>query len=278
MQVQDPAPGNGARGSADARRADLPPPPGPPPPRPAGDYSRPGTGEYARVSTAAPDYGPPSRPGGLGLGGEGLRLEPPAPAPRRRLPELVLGIFLVAGCALAAVLLAVAGRERTPALALAGDLHRGDVLSEDDLDTVYIGSDSQLAFLDPDQASDIVGQAALSELPAGTLVIPEQFAHPDTVLAAGDASIGLALDEGQLPSLNLAPGDQVKVVAGNGTGQGAAQVVADGATVESVTEIQDEPGAQARWRVALRLSENDATNLAMALASNAQIQLVMVER
>jgi hypothetical protein len=285
MQARDPVPGNGARGSGEVPRVDIPGPhragPGQPAPAPvaaATDYSpRPGpsgpsSGEYPRVS----DYPLPPRPGGPG--GEGLRLEPPSGAPRRRLPELVLGIFLVAGCALAAVLLAAAGRDRTPALALVGDVQRGDVISDGDLNTIYIGTDPGLAYLDPDDAGQVIGRAALANLPAGTLITADQFAHPDSVLSSGDAAIGLALEAGQLPSLSLAPGDRVKVVAGGAAGSQDQPLVIESATVESVTEIQGEAGQQARWRVSLRLSENDATNLAMALASNAQIQLVMVER
>lgn len=274
MQVRDTGPGNGAHGSGDGPRVDLPPPPSQVPPghyrMTASDYPRPSSSDYVRPS----DHPLPPR------SSDGLRLEPPTAAPRRRLPELVLGIFLVAGCALAAVLLAAAGRERTPALALATDVERGEIIDAGDLNTIYIGSDADVAFVDPDDVDLIVDRAALSSLSAGTLVTPEQFADPEAITSSGDATIGLALEAGQLPSLHLAPGDTVVVVAGGGAAgsQDAPQVVADAATVESVSEIQDNSGQQSRWWVSLRLSENDATNLAMANASNARVQLVMVER
>lgn len=263
MQVRDTAPGNGARAGGDGQghAVTTAQPPAPPPPPPG--YR---TGDYPRL-------------GGSGSGDSGLRLEPPSAAPRRRLPELVLGIFLVAGCALAAVLLAAAGRERTPALALKGDIDRGHVLSEDDLQTIYIGADADVAHVSPDDEADLVGRAALSNLPDGALLTLDQFADPDAVLQSGDAKIGLSLEPGQLPSLDLAPGDRVLVVAGSGTGVGSGEepdVVASNVTVESVRQIKDTSGQQERWWVSLRMSESDATNVAMAKASNAGIQLVMV--
>ncbi|HEY3139701.1 MAG TPA: SAF domain-containing protein [Acidimicrobiales bacterium] len=254
MQVRDTAPGNGARTGVGET---------------SGEYPR---VDYPRPMSAMPGMAP-------GMSGDSLRLEPPSAAPRRRLPELVLGIFLVAGCALAAVLLAVAGRERTAALALANDVQRGQVITDVDLQTVYIGSDSSLAYLDPDSADAIVNQVALSDLPQGTLITQEQFIDPEAVTQAGEATIGLDLEAGQLPSLRLAPGDRVTIVAGGGAGGLAeSNVVADAATVQSVTELEDNAGRRSHWWVSLRMSENDATAVAMANAGNARIQLVKVER
>jgi hypothetical protein len=193
---------------------------------------------------------------------------------------LVLGIFLVAGCALAAVLLAAAGRERTAALALTGGVERGHVMTEDDLQTIYIGSDSDIAYVSPDDQATIVGRTALADLPDGAVITEGQFADPAAVLNAGDAKIGLSMEAGQLPSLQLAPGDRVLVVANDaGPGGGAGEepdVVAENVTIESVRQIRDATGQQERWWVSLRMSEDDATKVAMAKASNAGIQLVMV--
>lgn len=269
MQVRDTGSGNGARTvDPTAGRADLPPPPAAGPTQVHAQHRAPTTGEYP-LASAGRSMGDPG----------GLRLEPPSAAPRRRLPELVLGIFLVAGCALAAVLLAAAGRERTPALALADNIQRGDIIDESDLNTIYIGSDSDLAYVSPADMDLLVNHAARSDLPAGALVTPDQFVDPAAVLGPGQATIGLSLESGQLPSLNLAPGDRVTVVAGGGTASAnQAEIVADGATVESVTEISDQAGQQPRWWVSLVTSEAEATALAMANANNARVQLVMVER
>lgn len=209
---------------------------------------------------------------------EQLRVEPPATGSRRRIPELVLGVLLVAGCALAAVLLSISGRERIPALALAHDIERGHVITPDDLRTVYVGSDTDLALLRAGAEAELVGRAALSNMPAGTLVTQDQFAIPAQVLDAGDGTVGLALEVGQLPSMHLAPGDTVTVVAGGATAAERPEVVAEAAEVVQVEQIQDAAGQPARWWVSLRTSESDATELAIATAGDVPVSLVLVER
>src|ERR671919_1878828 len=107
-----------------------------------------------------------------------LRLEPPATGRRRRTPELVVGILLVAGWILGTVLLVTAGRDRTPVLALRGDVARGEVITAADLSTAYLGSDASVAHLDEGEADRVVGRAALTDLAAGPGGTPAQFSAP----------------------------------------------------------------------------------------------------
>jgi hypothetical protein len=207
---------------------------------------------------------------------DGLRVEPPLSTGRRRLPELVLGIFLVAGCALGAVLLAASGRERTPALALRADVSRGAVLSPDDLETVYVGSDQPIAYLQPGDDEQVVGRAALTDLKGGTLVTADQFAPQTDVLGAGDGAVGLALEAHEMPSVGLAPGDLVTVIAEDPTGGTA--VAATAAQVVAIDELTASAGEAERWWVTLRSSEGDAIDLGLATAGDAPVQLVLVGR
>jgi hypothetical protein len=207
---------------------------------------------------------------------DALRLEPPATAGRRRLPELMLGIFLVAGCALGAVLLAQSGRERTPVLALATDVSRGQVVGDADLKTVYVGADSHIAYLGSKHKDEVIGRAALTDLAAGTLVTGDQFAPEPQVLASGDGAVGLALEAPEMPSVGLVPGDLVTVVAQSG--DGAAQVAADAAQVIAVQKLNDSGGQPERWWVTLRSTENDAVSLAEATAGDQPVQVVLVRR
>jgi hypothetical protein len=213
----------------------------------------------------------------LGPGGaDGLRVEPPLTTSRRRLPELVLGIFLVAGCALGAVLLAASGRERTPALALRHDVSRGDVVTADDLETVYVGSDSTIAFLRSGDDEQVVGRAALTDLRAGSLVTAEQFAPQTDVLSAGDGAVGLVLEASEMPSVGLVPGDLVTVIAGDPSG--GSQVASTAAQVVSIDELTASAGEAERWAVTLRSSENDSVDLGLATVGDAPVQLVLVRR
>jgi Flp pilus assembly protein CpaB len=214
----------------------------------------------------------------LGPGGpDGLRVEPPLSSGRRRLPELVLGIFLVAGCALGAVLLAASGRERTPALALSHDVSRGEVLSPEDVKTVYVGSDSPIAFLRDGDDDQVLGRAALTDMKSGTLVTPGQFAPPTEVLGQGDGAVGLAVEASEMPSVGLVPGDLVTVISQEPT-SGAGAVAVEAAQVVAVEELDASAGESARWWVTLRSTENDAETLAIATVGDAPVQIILVRR
>jgi hypothetical protein len=232
----------------------------------------------------APPPGANRPPGGLsGLGGlagaaGGLRVEPPDASGRRRVPELVLGIFLVAGCALGAVLIAAAGRERTPVLTLTGDVERGHVLTEDDLKVVYLGSDSPVAYVRDGDEEELLGLAALTDLGAGTILTKRQFADPQQISGDGDGVVGFELEIGQLPTRNLTTGDLVNVIAGEGLTGDSPEVVAEAAVVVEVEKIEETAGRSERWWVSVKASEDDADTLAMATVGNNPVQLVQVRR
>jgi hypothetical protein len=212
----------------------------------------------------------------------GVGVEPPVSRRRRRLPELVVGVLLVAVFALAALVLATSGRERSPVLVLTGDVSRGEVIDESHLSTVHVGSDSALTAVAEDDASSVVGRAALTDLSAGTLVTREQLGEPVEVLDRGAGVVGLSLEAGQLPSLDLAPGDRVSVVAGAsvGGGEDAAGVVIEAGEVVSFERVgdPDQPGVQLRWWVAVRAAEGAATEAAAVAASGTDVHLVLVSR
>jgi Flp pilus assembly protein CpaB len=206
-----------------------------------------------------------------------MRLEPPLTSGRRRLPELVLGIFLVAGCALGAVLLAASGRERTPALVLGNDVARGDVIAADDLKTVYVGSDSTIAYLRSSEDDQVLGRVAVTDMKAGTILTAEQFAAPTEVLAIGDGAVGLAVEASEMPSVGLVPGDQVDVIALDET-SGTGQVAVDNAQVVAIEELSAAAGESNRWWVTIRSGKDDAVNLAVATVGDAPVQIVLVGR
>lgn len=190
----------------------------------------------------------------------------------------MLGVFLVAGCALGAVLIAAAGRERTPVLTLAGDIERGHVLTEADLKTVYVGSDSAIAYVRDGDEADVLGQAALSDLGAGTILTTRQFADPAQVAQAGDAVVGFDLELSELPTRNLATGDLVTVVAGEGVSGAEAAVVAEELVVVEVEKMPESAGQSERWWVSVMASKSDAADLAKATVGDNPVQLIQVRR
>ena len=212
-----------------------------------------------------------------GNGAGQFRVEPP-PGRRARLPELVVGAALMVGFALAAVLWHMSMTVKDPALALAAPVARGEVVDAADLRVVYVASDDPIARLGQEEAGDIVGRAALSDLPAGALLTRGSVA-PRLSVGPGEALVGLALDPGQVPATRLSPGDLVNVIAGPSEGGTApldgraTAVLASRAAVYLVEDLRTE----GRRFVSVKLPESDANRVAAA-AERGPVRLVLVGR
>lgn len=207
-----------------------------------------------------------------------LRVEPP-PGRRTRIPELVVGVALMVGFALAAVLWHMSTTDKQAALALGGPVSRGHVIEASDLRVVYLASDDPIAHLGRSDGAAVIGRVALSDLPAGTLLNRGSVA-PRVTIGADEGVVGLALDPGQVPATELLPGDLVNVIAGLAEGAGGAQtfggqtsVLASRAAVYAVGDL----GTQGRRFVSVKLAEADANRVAAA-AERGPVRLVLVSR
>lgn len=216
---------------------------------------------------------------GNGSGPGQLRVEPP-PGRRARLPELVVGMALMVGFALAAVLWHMSTTDRQAALALAGPVSRGDVIKASDLRVVYLSSDAHIARLGKGEAAVVVGRTALSDLPAGTMITRGSVA-PALRVGPGEGLVGLSLEPGQVPASNLLPGDVVNVVGGpTEAAAGAVQAEGGGTAVlarRAVVYAVDAVGAQGRRFVSVKLPEAEANRLAAAV-ERGPVRLVLVAR
>lgn len=206
-----------------------------------------------------------------------LRVEPPS-GRRARVPELVVGVALMVGFALAAVLWHMSSTEKQAALALAGPVSRGHVLEASDLRVVYLSSDDRIAHLRGSAASTVVGRVVLTDLPAGTL-LTEGSVAPRVTIGVNEGVVGLALEPGQVPSAGLLPGDLVNVIAGPAEAAGPAATTVGGqtsvlATRAAVYAVGD-LGTQGRRFVSVKLAEGDANRVAAA-AERGPVRLVLV--
>jgi hypothetical protein len=197
------------------------------------------------------------------------RPDPPEPAVRRvRVPQLALGVVLAGLAALGFVLFNAASVQRTPVLALAADVQRGQVLEVEDLQVVHVGTDDVLALTPADRSELLVGRAAITDLAAGTLLTTDQVAAGST-LTPGAGVVGLALAPGQYPTPRLAIGDLVSVVE-----------VSDelAILVEAAEVVGIEPvGTQGQRFISLQSAEADATAVAQAAATG-EVRLVLIAR
>ena len=140
------------------------------------------------------------------------RRSPRALAPARpsiRVPELLLGVLLVAGCALAAVIWQQSASTTREALVFARDVTRGEVLGPADFAAAHVRATGArlLPFKDADR---LVGRVAAADLSALTPVT-DDLAVETVPLGADESLVGRRLALGQFPS-GLKSGDHVVVV------------------------------------------------------------------
>lgn len=211
-------------------------------------------------------------------GTRALRETPAVDPPRRRrarIPEVAIGLLLMVGFSLVAVLWHMNTTRREPALALAVDVQRGEEIGAGDLRVVYLASDDPIAHLPESAERDLVGRTAVANLEQGTLLTRSQLvARP--VLEPDEGVVGLALDPGQFPAIGLVPGDHVNVVSATPLAEGAAPGGADGAlapntSVYAIEELETE----GRQFISLRMPEADANRVASA-AELGPVRLVLV--
>ncbi len=199
-----------------------------------------------------------------------------APARRRSLPWLMLGVLLVAGCALAFAVTSLRLSGRQPVLALARSVPAGHVLTSGDLQVVNVAADSNLALIPASSESSVLGQPAALPLVAGSLLTTAEVGT-DRIPPAGWAVVGVALKAGQYPP-EVSPGDRVMIVttAGTGTTGGTGPIGTAPPTTATVVGVQVAPvDSSAATVVSLQVPEADSAAVAAA-ASNGAVSLVLV--
>ena len=134
-----------------------------------------------------------------------------APKQQSRLPQIALGLLIVAAFGLASLWWFTQATEKDEVLSLAAPIERGEVVEFEDLVVVAINSDDALATIPRSGAGEVVGRVALSDLPAGAILTPSMFAAAD-VLEVGEGVVGLDLEAGEIPAIRLVPGDTVSVI------------------------------------------------------------------
>ena len=203
-----------------------------------------------------------------------LALAPPAR--RVRVPELAVGLLVVVVFALGGVLWYLRSVDRTPTLAVASPVERGEVVSADDLRVVYVASDDRLAGLRPSETDRVVGMIALVDLAPGSIVTADLVAEGARV-GDDEGVVGLPLEPGQYPAFDLAPGDRVNVVRiGAGTSSDGEDGDESGSVVVravEVTAVADLAGGE-RKLVSVLASEADAETI--GALDSASIRLVLV--
>lgn len=191
---------------------------------------------------------------------------------RSRWPELTLGLLIVGVFALAGAWFYSNASAAEQVLALRGPIERGAVLTNSDLVIVDVSSEDAINTLGSELGATIVGNIALTDLSAGTLVTPDMFASR-AAIAVGDGVVGLALAPGQFPTLSLRPGDVVRVVETPRQGDEATaqRVLVEVAEVVDVSPI----GVQGQLFISLSMTTSEADGVSAA-ASQDRVRLIQI--
>lgn len=198
-------------------------------------------------------------------------LDPPTTgSARSKWPEVTVGLLVLAVFALVATWFYSSTSDREPVLALRAPIERGQTLTSGDLMVVDIAAEPTVNAVSADQAAALVGQVALVDLSPGTLAVGDLFADR-AAIADGDGVVGLALDPGEYPTVNLAPGDWVRIVATADTNADGEAVLVEAAEIVDVVPI----GVGNQLFVSVAMTTTAADQVTSAAAAD-RVRLVQV--
>ena len=127
-----------------------------------------------------------------------------------RIPELAVGLALMLGGALGAILLSRSGDSIVVVAGAANDLQRGQKIAPQDLIAIETPLSLSASFVPESEASSLIGQTLLIDLQASTPLTNSMFSDQQQLLP-DEALTSAAIQQGNYP-IDLAVGDQVRLV------------------------------------------------------------------
>lgn len=186
-----------------------------------------------------------------------------------RVPELAVGLVLMLGGALGALVLSRSGDSMVVVVGISHDLPRGTKIKTDDLIALETELSLSTSFIGQDQASSVIGQTLLIDVQASTPLTMSMLDVAEPLLAT-EALTSAEIAIGNFPA-DLAVGDFVRVItvpdlALSETSQPMLfdQIV----TIWSLKKLEDSDHALITFRSSLDLS--------MAVASAGEVHLARV--
>lgn len=127
-----------------------------------------------------------------------------------RVPELAIGLFVIASSVTVSVVLNTDDSRGTGVLAVNRAVERGETIARGDLTVVTLTADQNIALLSTRLTEEVVGMRAAVDIETGT---PLSASHLFDVapLSSTDAVVGIVVDDSKSPS-DLVVGDTVRVV------------------------------------------------------------------
>ncbi len=201
-----------------------------------------------------------------------------APGKRRSVPYAVLGVVLVAACALGFLVTSVSLGARSAVLALSSTVKAGQVITVGDLRSVQVAAGAGVAVIPASEQSSVLGRTAAVTLTAGSLLTRSELGA-STVPGAGGAVVSVLVKFGAYP-VDLAPGARVAVATGTTTTTSAATAGATGAVPLSgdpqATVLAVTASSTADGSAAVELQTDSASAGLIAAIPPGQGQLITI--
>jgi len=148
---------------------------------------------------------------------------------------------------------------------------RGEEITAEDLTTIEVAGGQDLDAFTASQSQSVVGQIALVDIPAGSIVTSGNVGEA-IAIENGESIVGVALNTSQLPSYPLAAGDVVRIVE-TPVSQGEPPATTP-ATFEAVVFTTRFDEATSQTIVDLIVPESRAADIA-ARAATGRIALIV---
>ena len=129
---------------------------------------------------------------------------------RWRIPELAIGVVLMCGGALGAILLSRSGDSVVVVVGSAHNLDRGNQIRAQDLIALEVPLSFAASFVSGDEAAALIGQTMLINVKALAPLTTAMMSQTDE-LKPSEALVSAAVNVGNFPS-DLTVGDSVRVV------------------------------------------------------------------
>jgi len=214
---------------------------------------------------------------GIRRSADGRAAVPASPRPRRRSWALaVIGVLVVAVCALVFAAGWVQAGNRKPVLAVVHDVAAGQLLTAADLQVVRVSASGPVSLVPAAAEASILGRPAAGPLPAGTLLTSGDIGP--AAPAAGQDDLGVAVKAGQYPP-DLSAGQTVDVLATPAASSAGSSSQATSSPAlpvgQAVVLGVDTVASSGATVVELRLSQNAVPQVAAAAATG-QIALATI--
>lgn len=194
--------------------------------------------------------------------------------PKTRVPEILLGTFLIAVFALGGAWFYSTSTQSDSFVGLRNSVQRGQEIQGSDLIRFEVNGDERIAAIEWRDAATIVGKLAATDLAAGTLASPGYFTEQADI-AEGFGIVGLSLEVGEYPTSGIRAGDWVRVIAVPPSSEGLT--VPPPETIIDRAQIVEVAALAGTGRFVSLTTETATADLVASVESEGRVRLIQIQ-